>query len=479
MKNMMKALLAISLALLLALFAFAAEGTESNVSRRDGVVEISFKVGDDTLLINGNEVTVEKPYVVEVENIGGVTLVPLRVITEAFGAKVDWEDETRKIFLSYEDTEIELQIGNIIAKINGREQELLTAPVISTDRTMVPLRFISENFGAEVSYDDATKAISVIKGGIKEFSSDKFAFSLTFPESYVKTGYFDEKENVFDFIDVYTDTRGTSRVTVKVYSVSDDLSLDEIVDKTYENFENILNEDVITLSPLSKKSYENFEAYEIYFRAASELYARSGSYSYSFFERGGYIYEIDVYAGPKEADADKMIASVLNSFNAKELKAGDAGEYPYDGVAAADGGSGVVEINGVGYVLPSSFKKVSETQYTDSKTSVTAIFFASELPDEEFDLQKYAEYIVRSMAVNGYSISVPAEERLIGDREFWFFEGSVSNNGGKIYTLNYLTAFDENVLCMVAFNVSQASYSSNVKQMLEDIASSLGAEVTK
>ena len=479
MKNLMKALLALSLALLLALFAFAAEGSESNVSRRDGVIEISFKVGDDTLLINGNKVTVEKPYVVEVENVGGVTLVPLRVITEAFGAKVDWEDETQKIFISCENTEIELQIGNIIAKINGRQQALLTAPELPTDYTMVPLRFISENFGAEVSYDDATMAISVTKGGIRVFSSDKFAFSLAFPESYVETGYFKENENKFDFIDVYTDNRGTSRVTVKVYSVSDELSLDDIVQRTYKTYESILNNEVVTLSPLSKKSYEDFEAYEIYFRASSGLYARSGSYSYSFFERGGYIYEIDVYAGPKEADADKMIAFVLNSFRAKELKAGGAGEYPYDGIAAADDGSDAVEINGFGYVLPNSFKNISEARYTDAKTGVTVAFFASGLPNGIPDIQKYAEYIVRSMAVNGYSISVPAEARLIGGREFWFFEGNVSNNSGKIYSVNYLTAFDEDVVCMVAYSVPQVLYSDGIMQMLEDIASSLGAEVTK
>ena len=479
MKNLMKALLALTLASLLALFAFAAEDTGSKyVSRLENVIEISFKVGDDTLLINGEEVTVEKPYVVEIENVGGVTLVPLRVITEAFGAEVVWEDETQKIFLSYEDTEIELQIGNIIAKINGEEQELLTAPELPTDYTMVPLRFISENFGADVSYDDETMAIFVIKGGIKEFSSEKFAFSLAFPESYAETGYFDENENIFDFISVYTDIRGTSRVTVKVYSVSDDLSLDEIVQKTYENFENVLNEEVIRLWPLSKKSYNGLEAYEIYFGALG-LHYRSGRYSYAFFERGGYIYEIDVYAGPKESAPNKMISLILNSFSADELEAGDAGEYPYDGVALADEGSDVVEINGIGYVLPSSFKKIGEAQYSDEKTSVVATFVASELSIGTSDLQSYAEYIVRRMAVNGYSISVPAEKRLIGDRVFWFFEGNQTYSNGTVYSVNYLTACDEGVVCMVTYSLPQATYSSNVKQMLEGIASSLGAEVTE
>ncbi len=123
-------------------------------------LEISFRVGDDTLRINGADVQVEKPYVVGV----GVTLVPLRVITEAFGATVDWIAETQTIQLSYQNVEMILQIGNGVAEVNGKAETLLSAPELTANGfTMVPLRFISETFGATVSYDDATSAITVAK----------------------------------------------------------------------------------------------------------------------------------------------------------------------------------------------------------------------------------------------------------------------------------------------------------------------------
>ena len=123
-------------------------------------VEISFKVGDSVLYINQKPTEVETPYVVG----EGTTLVPLRVITEAFGATVTWEDATQKITLDYPDVNIVLQIGNTVAEVNGRAETLSAAPVLSDNGvTMVPLRFISETFGAEVGYDDATAAISVIK----------------------------------------------------------------------------------------------------------------------------------------------------------------------------------------------------------------------------------------------------------------------------------------------------------------------------
>lgn len=132
---------------------YAEETAKSNTTT------IIFKLGDDILNINGTDVQVEKPYAVG----AGVTLVPLRVITEAFGAQVDWENSTRTITLTYPDINIVLQIENPIAEVNKKAQTLLSAPEISGNYTMVPLRFISETFGATVSYDSQTGKITVVK----------------------------------------------------------------------------------------------------------------------------------------------------------------------------------------------------------------------------------------------------------------------------------------------------------------------------
>jgi len=144
------------------IFALALSMVFSNICYAEEKVEIKFSVGDETLTINGEPVKVEKPYVVG----EGVTLVPLRVITEAFGAKVDWIGETKTITLDYPGVKIVLQIDNPAAEVNGKVESLLSAPELTSGGfTMVPLRFISETFGAVVSYDNETKAISVVKGG--------------------------------------------------------------------------------------------------------------------------------------------------------------------------------------------------------------------------------------------------------------------------------------------------------------------------
>ncbi len=128
-------------------------------------VEISFKVGDSTLMINGVATEVETPYIAG----AGTTLVPLRVITEAFGARVTWVNETKEIILEYPDVNITLQIGNTSATVNEHTETLPEAPVLSPNGvTMVPLRFISETFGATVGYDNATAAITVVKEAAKE-----------------------------------------------------------------------------------------------------------------------------------------------------------------------------------------------------------------------------------------------------------------------------------------------------------------------
>jgi len=131
-----------------------------SVLAAEGEVRIEFCVGDDTLLINGDAVKVEKPYVVG----DGVTLVPLRVITEAFGATVEWIDSTQSVNLTYPDVNIHLQINNPVAEVNNKAETLLSAPELTeSGYTMVPLRFISENFGATVSYDEKTEKITVVK----------------------------------------------------------------------------------------------------------------------------------------------------------------------------------------------------------------------------------------------------------------------------------------------------------------------------
>ena len=126
-------------------------------------------------MINGFRTQVETPFIAG----EGTTLVPLRVITEAFGAKVQWQGETQGVVLEYPEKTITLQIGAKVATINEEEVELPIEPVLADDGvTMVPLRFISETFGATVNYDGETGRITVIKEAEEEEGTIKFSTEL-------------------------------------------------------------------------------------------------------------------------------------------------------------------------------------------------------------------------------------------------------------------------------------------------------------
>lgn len=188
-------------------------------------VEIKFCVGDDTLMINGNSVTVEKPYVAG----EGVTLVPLRVITEAFGAEVNWIDETQTIEITYPDVKIVLQIDNPIADVNGKMETLLYPPELKNDFTMVPLRFISENFGADVSYDDETEMITVVKENKASTAQTVVGNidSKTIGDSYYgwsieNSSEFPIKDNSFDGRNTIFEHNERNGFYIDVKSVEDD-----------------------------------------------------------------------------------------------------------------------------------------------------------------------------------------------------------------------------------------------------------------
>lgn len=104
--------------------------------------------------LNGNPLTFDVPPVVE----SGRTLVPVRAIFEALGARITWDPATQTVSAVHpeRDKYVILVLGSTTAWIDGVQVTLDVAPKSIDGRTMVPLRFISTAMGAEVGYDPAT-----------------------------------------------------------------------------------------------------------------------------------------------------------------------------------------------------------------------------------------------------------------------------------------------------------------------------------
>jgi hypothetical protein len=105
--------------------------------------------------------------------INGRTVVPLRFLAETFGAKVEWLAKEEEIQLRYENMLIHLWLyrkyGRTYDALIERAQQapekvqLETPPSIINGRTMVPLRFIGETFGAKVDWEADTRMIILTK----------------------------------------------------------------------------------------------------------------------------------------------------------------------------------------------------------------------------------------------------------------------------------------------------------------------------
>lgn len=89
------------------------------------------------------------------------TLVPIRFVSEAFGCKVQWEATTKKITITRFTDTITLWVGQKQALVNGQEVDLDVAPSLENSTTFVPIRFISEAFGAKVEWFPQTRHIKI------------------------------------------------------------------------------------------------------------------------------------------------------------------------------------------------------------------------------------------------------------------------------------------------------------------------------
>ena len=97
--------------------------------------------------------------------LGGRVVVPMRGIFEALGATVQWEASTQAITAQRGETTVRMRIGNGEAQINDYRVHLDQPPVLLGGSTMVPLRFVGEALGARVDWDDARQMVSMAWGG--------------------------------------------------------------------------------------------------------------------------------------------------------------------------------------------------------------------------------------------------------------------------------------------------------------------------
>ena len=129
-------------------------------------IVIVLQVGQTSFTVNGSPNTLDSPPIIK----NGRTLLPIRPVVEALGGTVGWDGTERKVTVSLGSTTIELWIGKNTARVNGTNTPIdstnsKVVPEIINGRTMLPLRFVTENLVCQLQWNPNTKTITIKYGG--------------------------------------------------------------------------------------------------------------------------------------------------------------------------------------------------------------------------------------------------------------------------------------------------------------------------
>lgn len=123
---------------------------DNNVAEKSKVIKL--QIGSRIVNVDNEAVIYDAAPVIRNDR----TLVPIRIVTETLGGKVDWNGATKEVTLNIDGKEIKMTIGKTLEKYG-------VAPVIIDGRTFVPVRFVADELGATVAWDDATKTVTITK----------------------------------------------------------------------------------------------------------------------------------------------------------------------------------------------------------------------------------------------------------------------------------------------------------------------------
>jgi len=127
---------------------------------------IILQIGNTTFTVNGESRTLDSPPIIK----NNRTLLPIRAIIEALNGTIGWDPNEKKVTVTLGSTNLELWIGKNTARVNGVDTPIDSSnskvvPEIINSRTMLPLRFVTENLGCDVQWDGTTKTITITYGG--------------------------------------------------------------------------------------------------------------------------------------------------------------------------------------------------------------------------------------------------------------------------------------------------------------------------
>lgn len=113
------------------------------------------------VVLNGQQLSIPE----EVQNMDGSVMVPIRVISQELGYQVTWNQDDGKVAIDGEGKSITLNIGKKSASVDNQTYTLNTAPVVQNGTTLVPIRLVSEQMGIKVNWNNSDKIVTLATTG--------------------------------------------------------------------------------------------------------------------------------------------------------------------------------------------------------------------------------------------------------------------------------------------------------------------------
>ena len=130
------------------------ETKENNETKAKEKTIVEMQIGRKSISVNGNLAQKDAAPVIQ----NSRTLVPIRFITESLGGAVAWNGESKEVTLLLDGKEIKMTIGKTLEKYG-------VAPVIMDSRTYVPVRFVADALGAQTSWNEAERTVTLVREG--------------------------------------------------------------------------------------------------------------------------------------------------------------------------------------------------------------------------------------------------------------------------------------------------------------------------
>ena len=284
----------------------------SAATSQNSFTTVTLTVGSTKILVDDTVIVGEKPFIT-----GNVLYFPLRPVLEAFGAEVNWLGNG-KLSILFQDSSVELSVGNAICKTNQIDTKLSAAPVIKNGTIMAPVDLASQCFNIVVSKGKTSQTTLTLKsdGSLSDLSF--LTGGLNSPR--IGNSYFGWSVNVlkgsrivsksFSSNDIYIENE-QHNVDFEVYStISNGKSIKDYYSEIIDDPSTVINADILDsrLNTTSKPAYIELLYTDMYEQAVYQRIYESDKYFHTV------AFTSYIETNPEKLKSNKSLNDVFNSF---------------------------------------------------------------------------------------------------------------------------------------------------------------------